>query len=86
MKPKQPALTYAEHVTLGIELKAMRKRLIELLIRMSSNYGVSSKIVKETNRAYISIDHLRCELDNILCASLPANDDSWHHVYYGDKQ
>lgn len=88
-RPKMPQklvpLTYAEHVALGAELKAMRERLLDIVIRSSRSYGVRASVTKRADRAAVSVDQLRCVLDSILCQSLPATDGSWCGVYYGNK-
>lgn len=85
MRGKPVPLTYEEHVAFGVELKAIREQLLGILIRACSAYGVSSESVKQANRAVTSVDRLRCYLDGRLCESLPATDDSWRGVYYGNK-
>lgn len=76
-------LTYEEHVTLGVNLKAVREQLLTIVIRTSRGYGVSSRSVKLADQATVAVDRLRCELDSLLCQSLAPSDSSWRGVYYG---
>lgn len=83
---KSNPLTFEEHVALGDDLKVARDRLLKLVIRAYNSYGKSTRIGRRANRALISVDNLRCELDNLLCGSLPLTDDRWRGVYYGKRK
>ncbi len=85
-RQKLASITYAEHVVIGSDLKNIRERLLQILIRNCRSYGPGSKAALATDRVIGAVDKLRCELDSRLCQSLPSNNDSWRGVYYGSNE
>ena len=72
-----------EHYALGKELFEMRNRLGKLRIEISHSYGTSKRVSGLAAKTQAAVDALRCELDNIVCAEFPhENNLKLISIYY----
>ena len=81
---KKVKLALEDHVKIGKRLKRARRDVLETYLSLCRSEGSRSSAAKAAKRSLGEIDNLRCRLDSLLCESLPAGDDSWKGVYYGD--
>jgi hypothetical protein len=72
MSPNKKRMILDDHRRLGIELKAMRDRLVEITVRLGGVYQLNDRIVINADLAWRAIDELRSTLDNYLFANYPA--------------
>ncbi len=70
-KSKSRPLLLDDHRRLGIELTAMRDRLVEITVRLDAAYSLSDRIVIIADRTWREIDELRSALDNDIFTSYP---------------
>jgi len=77
--PKKTGLTLEQHEKLGIELQAMRDKLINISVELSKAYP--QKISNVSSRASKTIDILRSELDDKVCQENPSLEEAIK-IYY----
>ncbi|QOX78763.1 hypothetical protein FY034_07405 [Trichlorobacter lovleyi] len=76
---KKPGYTIEQHEQLGIELQAMRDRLVKIQVELSHAYPI--KLASKVDPACKAVDALRCALDDQICKEHPGNKDMLR-VYY----
>lgn len=81
---KRVKLVPEDHVKIGNDLKRARQDLLKTYLSLCDSEGSSSSMARAAKRTLDGINDLRCRLDSLLCEGLPACDDSWKGVYYGD--
>jgi hypothetical protein len=82
---KRP-LIIDDHRRLGVELKVMRDRLVEITARLGKAYHSNDRIIILANRTWQEIDELRSALDNDIFMKytmMPGN--LLMKIYYPDE-
>jgi hypothetical protein len=79
-------LSWEQHQALGLELKQIRNRLLEISMQLPSVYGVTSKVAHYSDQAYQAVDTLRDELDSLIGRDCPEKSpNELNRAYYPDQ-
>jgi hypothetical protein len=82
---KKTPMNWDEHVELGHELLAIKKRLGKLSLTIPNRLGLSSKAGKKSGAAVRALDELRSELDSVLYQAFPGKShEELASVYFGE--
>ncbi len=83
--PRKQPMSFAEHQSLGREMKALCQSLIDISVNLQTTYGVTSKVGKLAKKASTDIERLRCALENQAGKDCPTQDPmSFKGLYYGE--
>lgn len=86
---KKKCFSKDQHKKTGSILKKIRQQLLELLANeIQHSYPKSSNAYRFTERAWESIERLRCELDDLFAKE--TTEDEWQaeslqNIYYGPE-
>jgi hypothetical protein len=82
---KRKTLSYAQHLELGARIKAARKLLQDIHVRVHNGLGATSKASKIASRVFYLFDSdLRNELDVVIFRDhFERTDKELRRMYYG---
>lgn len=84
MAKKRSGFSFHEHEATGRELRAIDRKLNELVVRVCAAYGPTSAASRAAERTLKSVNGLRSKLDDAVCAEHPdMPDKDVLSCYYG---
>ena len=80
--------TVAEHLEFGRAIKRFDQAMWQISFGPESGLGVcrynkTSRQIKAIFRVREALNHLKCVMDDDVCAALPESDQRATHFYYG---
>jgi hypothetical protein len=83
--PKKAPMSWPDHQSLGKQLKAFNKSLMEISIKLQTTYGVTSRVGRLAKKLSQGTAELRSALDEQVSKDCPdQTTSSLNRCYIGD--